>query len=69
MIYTNLDTNNMVAELENHFKNITNKKYIQDVINKHYSYNLITKEEKDYLYYYQINIYLKQVYRLYYLDN
>lgn len=50
MIYTNLDTNNMVAELENHLKNITNKKYIKDVINKHYSYNLITKEEKDYLY-------------------
>ncbi|MBQ3475814.1 MAG: hypothetical protein IJH20_06575 [Bacilli bacterium] len=50
MIYTNLDTNNMVAELENHLKNITNKKYIQDVINKHYSYNLITKEERDYLY-------------------
>ena len=50
MIYTNLDTNNMVVELENHLRNVKNKKYIQDVINKHYSYNLITKEERNYLY-------------------
>ena len=50
MAYTNLNINNMVVEIEKHLKNIKNKEYIKDVIINNYNYNLITKNERDYLY-------------------
>lgn len=50
VIYTNLDTDNMVMEIERHLKGITNNKYIVDTIELHYNYRLITEEEKKYLY-------------------
>lgn len=50
MIYTNLNTDNMIIEIERHLRNITNKDYIKGVINVNYGYKLITKEEKNYLY-------------------
>jgi len=47
IIYTNLDINNMVAEIKTHLKGVNNKNYIKNVINTNYKYNLITKEEKE----------------------
>lgn len=32
MIYTNLDTNNMVFEIKNHLKNIINEDYIKNIL-------------------------------------
>lgn len=50
MIYTNLDLDNMVEELEKKFKNVKNKDYIKDTIEIHYKYKMITEQEKEYLY-------------------
>lgn len=44
MIYTNLQINNIVHDIEKHFKNITNKKYIKDTLATHLKYNMITKK-------------------------
>ena len=46
MIYTNLDTNNMVNEIREHLKNVNNIEYIEDYINTQYLYGLITQEER-----------------------
>ena len=50
MIYTNLDTNNMLKEIEKHLENVRNKDYIKGVINASYEYELINDEEKEYLF-------------------
>lgn len=50
MIYTNLDTNDMIKEIEKHLENTTNKDYIKGVINASYKYELINDKEKEYLY-------------------
>lgn len=50
MIYTNLDTNDMIKEIEKHLKNVRNKDYIKGVINASYEYELINDKEKEYLY-------------------
>ncbi len=50
MIYTNLDTNDMIKEIEKHLENVCNKDYIKGVINASYKYELINDEEKEYLY-------------------
>lgn len=50
MIYTNLDTNNMIEEIEKHLENVRNKDYIKGVINASYEYELINDEEKEYLF-------------------
>lgn len=50
MIYTNLDTNNMINELRVHFKGVNNKNYIKECIDTHHEYKLITGVEKDVLY-------------------
>ena len=49
-IYTNLDIDNMVKELEIHFKNVKNKEYIKECINMHFKKDFINKTEKEYLY-------------------
>lgn len=45
MIYTNLNTNDFTKNLNIHFKNITNKKYIKETLLLHLKYKLITKKE------------------------
>lgn len=49
MIYTNLDTNNMVFEIKNHLKNIINEDYIKNILKTNLKYKLITKKEYKYL--------------------
>lgn len=46
MIFTNLNTKDMYNEIIKHLKNITNKNYIKNTINLHYTYKLITQKEK-----------------------
>lgn len=50
VIYTNLDTENMVKELETHLKNVKNKNYIKECIDMHLNKGFINKEELEYLY-------------------
>ena len=45
MIYTNLDTDNMVNEIMIHLKNVTNKDYILSVLKTNLDYGLISKSE------------------------
>lgn len=55
MIYTNLDTNNMVFEIKNHLKNIINEDYIKSILKTNLKYKLITKKEyKDLLKFYNL---------------
>lgn len=55
MIYTNLDTNNMVFEIKNHLKNIINEYYIKSILKTNLKYKLITKKEyKDLLKFYNL---------------
>lgn len=55
MIYTNLDTNNMVFEIKNHLKNIINEDYIKNILKTDLKYKLITKKEyKDLLKFYNL---------------
>lgn len=55
MIYTNLDTNNMVFEIKNHLKNIINEDYIKNILKINLKYKLITKKEyKDLLKFYNL---------------
>ena len=55
MIYTNLDTNNMVFEIKNHLKSIINEDYIKSILKTNLKYKLITKKEyKDLLKFYNL---------------
>ena len=56
MIYTNVNINKMINELENHFKNIKNKEYIKQSLLYHLQNDFITSSEYTKLY----NEYIKK---------
>lgn len=49
-IYTNLNLSNMIQELRNNFKSVSNKEYIENSLYTHRKYNLINDKEFKQLY-------------------
>lgn len=49
-IYTSLNLDDMIQELRNNFKGVTNKEYIENSLYTHRKYNLINDKEFKQLY-------------------
>lgn len=49
-IYSNLNLDDMIQELRNNFKGVTNKEYIENSLYTHRKYNLINDKELKQLY-------------------
>jgi hypothetical protein len=46
-VHTNLDVDNMYAELDKRFSGISNKEFISDSIDLHLDYGFITRDEAE----------------------